>query len=105
VSRKSMIIIVGRFRFSNEAHLRTQLQQQFWRFSSRNRVGNEPHPLTLARRNLILELWSGGMTQDEIAAAADLDFSTVVRHLREARRAGDARAIVRHPGFRKEASR
>lgn len=70
---------------------------EFWRYSSRNRVGHQRHPLTAARRSLVLELWSAGMTKEEIACSMFIDEDTVSRHLREARRAGDARAVVRHP--------
>lgn len=70
---------------------------EFWRYSSRNREGHVSHPLTLARRNLILELWAAGKTKDQIAEELDVDLDTISRHFREARQAGDARAVIRHP--------
>ena len=69
---------------------------EFWRYSSRNRSGGM-HGLTLARRNLILELWVSGSIKDEIAEQVGVDVDTVSSHLQAARKAGDARAIIRHP--------
>lgn len=70
---------------------------QFWRYSSRNRSGHVIHPLTMVRRNLILDLWAAGSTKDAIAFAISVDLDTVSKHLRAARKAGDVRAVVRHP--------
>lgn len=69
----------------------------FWEYSSRNRPDHMPHPLTSARYNLSLELWAGGSTQDRICEIVNIDLRTLSRLLARARRAGDARAVVRHP--------
>lgn len=74
---------------------------EFWRYSSRNREGHTPHPLTATRRNLILELWAKGLTKEQIAEQLDIDVDTISKHFRQARRAGDARAVVRHPATRR----
>lgn len=76
---------------------------QFWRHSSHNRPGHASHPLTLARHNLILELWAAGKTKEEIAAIVDVDLDRVSSHFQAAQRAGDARPVVRHPATLKEA--
>lgn len=72
-------------------------RSQFWRFSSRNRSGHAIHPLTMVRRNLILDMWAAGSTKESIAFDVSIDVDTVSKHLRAARKAGDARAVVRHP--------
>lgn len=67
-------------------------RNEFWRYSSRNRMGHETHPITAERAERILDAFAGGMTVDGIAESLDLDLSTVKAHLRRARMAGDARA-------------
>jgi len=51
---------------------------------------------TLARRNRVLDLWAAGGNKDLIAQIVRIDIDTVSRHLRQGRKAGDARAAVRH---------
>jgi DNA-binding NarL/FixJ family response regulator len=70
---------------------------QFWRYSSRNREGHQAHPLTSARRNLILELWARGWTKEQVAFELNLDLDTISAHLEAGRKARDARAVIRHP--------
>lgn len=75
----------------------------FWRYSSRNREGHQHQPLTQVRRTIILNLWAAGeLTMGEIAFRVKLDVDTVRNHLRQARKAGDPRAVIRHPGKIKE---
>lgn len=73
---------------------------EFWRLSSRNRAGHTRHPLTMARREAIITAWDNGKTEDEIAFMVKVDVDTVSKHLRAARKAGDARAVIRHPATR-----
>ena len=69
---------------------------EFWRFSSRNRAGHKAHPKTFVLRQSILTHWAAGWTEEAIAYRHRIDVDTVGRHLREARKAGDPRAEVRH---------
>lgn len=73
-----------------------QRKTNFWEYSSRNRAGHKRHPLTAVRREFILVHWAAGWTEDAIALKLRIDVDTVGRHLREARKAGDPRAEVRH---------
>ena len=73
-----------------------QSKVAFWRYSSRNREGHKKHPLTAVRREFILIHWQAGWTEDAIAFRLRIDVDTIGRHLREARKAGDPRAAVRH---------
>lgn len=74
---------------------------RFWEYSSRNRKGHNYHPLTAVRRESILIHWAAGWTEEAIATKHGIDVDTVGRHLREARKRGDARAEVRHAATRK----
>lgn len=69
---------------------------KFWEFSSRNREGHKAHPITHIRREAVLIHWAAGWTEEAIAAKLRIDLDTVGRHLREARKAKDPRAAVRH---------
>lgn len=71
-------------------------RHEFWRYSSRNRAGHERQPRVSVRRDIILNLWAGGMTMDSIALRVKLDVYTVRNYLRRARRQGDPRATIRH---------
>jgi DNA-binding NarL/FixJ family response regulator len=71
---------------------------EFWRFSSKTNQGHKQPPLTQVRRAIILNLWVDGMTMDDIAFRVKLDVDTVRNHIRRARKAGDVRAVIRHPG-------
>ena len=73
---------------------------EFWRLSSRNRAGHTRHPLTMVRREQIISRWAAGETIEQIAFAVRVDADTVSKHLRAARKAGDSRAVVRHPATR-----
>jgi predicted transcriptional regulator len=73
---------------------------KFWEYSSRNRKGHEMHPLVKVHREAILIMWKHGWTEENIAAKVGLDVDTIGRHLREARKAGDPRAEVRHAATR-----
>jgi DNA-binding NarL/FixJ family response regulator len=73
---------------------------KFWEFSSRNRQGHKPHPLVSLRREAVLIFWSHGWTEEAIAIKCGIDVDTVGRHLREARKAGDPRAEIRHAATR-----
>lgn len=69
---------------------------EFWRYSSRNRPAHERHPLVAVRREAVLIYWNAGWTEDAIASILRIDVDTVGRHLREARKASDPRAAIRH---------
>jgi DNA-binding transcriptional regulator LsrR (DeoR family) len=71
-------------------------RMEFWRYSSRNQKGHRQHPMTHARREFILIHWEAGWTEDSIALRLRIDVDTVGRHLKEARKAGDPRAAIRH---------
>lgn len=75
-------------------------KRRFWEYSSRNRKGHGRHPLTAVRREAILIHWAAGWTEEAIATKLRIDVDTVGRHLREARKAGDVRAEVRHAATR-----
>lgn len=70
---------------------------EFWRLSSKTSPGHEQPATTRVRRDIILNLWFSGMTMDSIAFRVKLDVDTVRNHIRRARKAGDARAVIRHP--------
>ena len=74
----------------------SKLRVEFWKYSSRNRQGHNYHPLTHVRREAILIHWAAGWTEDAIAERLRIDVDTVGRHLRQARKAGDPRAEIRH---------
>lgn len=71
---------------------------EFWRFSSKTNRDHKAPPLTQVRRTIILNLWFEGMIMDDIAFRVKLDVDTVRNHIRRARKAGDPRAVIRHPG-------
>lgn len=73
-----------------------QSKVEFWRYSSRNRAKHAPHPRTAILRESILIHWNAGWTEEAIAARHSIDLDTVGRHLKEARKARDPRAAVRH---------
>ena len=74
----------------------SKLRVEFWKYSSRNRQGHKYHPMTHVRREAILIHWAAGWTEDAIAERLHIDVDTVGCHLRQARKAGDPRAEIRH---------
>lgn len=64
----------------------------FWELSSRTRPRHEPHPLTFARRETVLNLFASGSTVNAIAVQLDIDETTVSKHIRAARKTSDPRA-------------
>ena len=71
---------------------------EFWKFSSRTQPRHRQHPRTAVIREAVLIHWKAGWTEEAIAFRLDIDVWTVHRHLREARKAKDARAVIRHAG-------
>jgi len=74
---------------------------EFWRYSSQTRCGHAQHPTTNARRNRVLDLWAAGVTIDTIAYITHMSTDAISKHLRAARKIGDARAVVRHAATRR----
>lgn len=75
-----------------------RIRVEFWRYSSKTNREHRQPPLTQVRRAIILNLWASGMTMDDIAFRVKLDVDTVRNHIRRARKAGDPKAVIRHPG-------
>ena len=79
----------------------TAFDKQFWRYSSKNIVGQTQHPRTKYIRNLVLDLWAGLNTLQEIGSKLNLSQDTVHSYIKRARAKGDPRAVKRTNHWRR----
>lgn len=79
----------------------TAFDKQFWRYSSRNIIGQTPHPRTKHVREKVLNLWAALNTLQDICYALDMSQDTVQSYIKRARRRGDPRAITRNRHWRR----
>ena len=79
----------------------TAFDKQFWRYSSRNIIGQTPHPRTKHVREKVLNMWAALNTLQDICYALDMSQDTVQSYIKRARRRGDPRAITRNRHWRR----
>ena len=66
---------------------------KFWELSSYNKPGGKTHPAVARTRNQVMELWARMFDYDSICEKLDIGRSTVVDIIKQAREAGDPRAV------------
>jgi DNA-binding CsgD family transcriptional regulator len=92
---------MSKLRFQWNGGRLTAFDKKFWRYSSRNIIGQTPHPRTKHIRERVLNLWAALNTLQDISDELDLSQDTVHSYIKRARRRGDPRAITRKRHWRR----